>query len=100
VSWCFRGDEDVLGGGDGLGVVVRQLAARRPQVQRSAVGYPAAATRNWLGFLLAAVGVAAATPCLVGPVSAAEPKMRIDPRLQSATACFPVTDPLGLPRTL
>ena len=26
--------------------------------------------------------------------------MKIDPRLQVTTACFPVTDPLGLPRTL
>jgi pimeloyl-ACP methyl ester carboxylesterase len=26
--------------------------------------------------------------------------MKIDPGLQIATVCFPVTDPLGLPRTL
>ena len=56
--------------------------------------------RNRLRFVLAAVAVVAATLGLVTPVSAATPKMKIDPRLQVATVCFPVTDPLGLPRTL
>jgi pimeloyl-ACP methyl ester carboxylesterase len=31
---------------------------------------------------------------------AAEPRMKIDPKLQVATVCLPVTDPLGLPRLL
>src|SRR3954467_1268156 len=56
--------------------------------------------RNRTRFVLAAVAVVAATLCLVGPVSAAEPKMKIDPRLQVATVCLPVTDPLRLPRAL
>src|SRR5215212_4882534 len=56
--------------------------------------------RNRTRFVLAVVAVVGATLCLVGPVSAAEPKMKIDPRLQVATVCLPVTDPLGLPRTL
>src|SRR4051794_32636496 len=56
--------------------------------------------RNALRVLLAAVAVAAATLCLVGPAGAVEPKMKIDPRLQVATVCLPVRDPLGLPRTL
>src|SRR3954470_1815003 len=56
--------------------------------------------RNRLRCMLVAAGVAAAALCLVGPASAAEPKMKIDPRLRTATVCFPVTDPLGLPRTL
>jgi len=57
--------------------------------------------RNRLRFLLTTVGVVVASLCLVGPVSAAKPlRMKIDPRLQVATVCFPVTDPLGQPRTL
>src|SRR5215218_4918125 len=55
---------------------------------------------NRTRFVLAAVAVVVATLCLVGSVSAAEPKMKVDPRLQVATVCLPVTDPLGLPRTL
>jgi len=50
--------------------------------------------------MLVAASVAAAALCLVGPATAAEPKMKIDPRLRIATVCFPVTDPLSLPRTL
>ena len=49
---------------------------------------------------LTALAVAATSVCLVGLASAAEPKMKIDPRLRIATVCFPVTDPAGLPRTL
>jgi pimeloyl-ACP methyl ester carboxylesterase len=56
--------------------------------------------RNGLRFVLAAVGVAAATLCFAGSVSAADPKMKLDRGLQTATACFPVTDPLGVPRSL
>jgi pimeloyl-ACP methyl ester carboxylesterase len=57
--------------------------------------------RNRLRFLLTTVGVVVASICLVGPVSAAkQPTMKIDPGLQVATVCFPVTDPLGQPRTL
>src|SRR3982751_939761 len=56
--------------------------------------------RNAVRLALTALAVVAATLCLVGPASAAEPKMKIDPRLQVATVCLPVTDPLGLPRTL
>jgi hypothetical protein len=57
--------------------------------------------RNRLRFLLTTVGVVVASLCLVGPVSAAkQPTMKIDPGLQVATVCFPVTDPLGQPRTL
>src|SRR3954451_1141023 len=47
-----------------------------------------------------AIAIAVASVCLVGAAAAAEPKMKIDPRLQIATVCFPVTDPTGLPRTL
>jgi pimeloyl-ACP methyl ester carboxylesterase len=50
--------------------------------------------------LTAALAVAAAVVALAGVAGAAEPKMKIDPRLQVGTVCFPVTDPLGLPRTL
>jgi pimeloyl-ACP methyl ester carboxylesterase len=49
---------------------------------------------------LTAFAVAAASLSLVGAAGAAEPKMRIDPRLGVSTVCLPVTDPLGLPRTL
>ena len=56
--------------------------------------------RNRLRFVLTAVGVVAAIFCFVAPVSAAQANMKIDPRLQVATVCLPVTDPLGLPRTL
>src|SRR5919108_470811 len=54
--------------------------------------------RNALRLTLAALAVAAV--CLVGSAGAAEPKMKIDPRLRIGTVCFPVTDPAGLPRTL
>src|SRR4051794_4748590 len=47
-----------------------------------------------------AIAVAVASVCLVGIAGAAEPKMKIDPRLRIRTVCFPVTDPTGLPRTL
>ena len=56
--------------------------------------------RNAVRPALTALAVAAASLCLVGAAGAAEPKMRIDPRLRVSTVCFPVTDPLGLPRTL
>src|SRR5215210_791634 len=49
--------------------------------------------RNRLRLVLASIG-------LVGPVSAAKSKMKVDPRLHVSTVCFPVTDPAGLPRTL
>jgi pimeloyl-ACP methyl ester carboxylesterase len=54
--------------------------------------------RNTRRLTLAALAVASV--CLVGVAGAAEPKMKIDPRLRIGTVCFPVTDPLGLPRTL
>jgi len=47
-----------------------------------------------------ALAVAVATALHAGPAGAAQPKMRIDPRLRIDTVCFPVTDPAGLPRTL
>src|SRR3954453_6535127 len=47
-----------------------------------------------------AIAIAVASVCLVGIAGAAEPKMKIDPRLRIRTVCFPVTDPTGLPRTL
>src|SRR3954464_4702036 len=56
--------------------------------------------RNVVRLALTALAVAAASLCLVGAAGAAEPKMKIDPRLRVGTVCFPVTDPLGLPRTL
>src|SRR3954470_21300343 len=56
--------------------------------------------RNRLRCMLVAASVAGAALCLAGPATAAEPKMKIDPRLRIATVCFPVTDPTGLPRTL
>jgi pimeloyl-ACP methyl ester carboxylesterase len=56
--------------------------------------------RNVRRLVLIALAVSAATVCLVGPAGAAEPKMKIDPRLRIGTVCFPVTDPAGLPRTL
>jgi len=56
--------------------------------------------RNAVRLALTALAVAAASLCLVGAAGAAEPKMKIDPRLRVSTVCFPVTDPLGLPRTL
>src|SRR3954469_13987354 len=46
------------------------------------------------------LAVAAAAVCPAGPAAAAQPKMKIDPRLRVDTVCFPVTDPVGLPRTL
>jgi pimeloyl-ACP methyl ester carboxylesterase len=37
----------------------------------------------------------------LGPAAgAAEPRMKLDPKLQVATVCLPVTDPVGLPRQL
>src|SRR3954467_12866883 len=56
--------------------------------------------RNARRLTLTALAVAATSVCIVGPAAAAEPKMKIDPRLRIATVCFPVTDPTGLPRTL
>ena len=59
--------------------------------------------RNAVRLVLTALAVAAASLCLAavaGGASAAEPKMKIDPRLRVSTVCFAVTDPLGLPRTL
>src|SRR3954453_23581293 len=56
--------------------------------------------RNALRLALTAVAVPAVSLCLVGGAGAAEPKMKIDPRLRVGTVCFPVTDPLGLPRAL
>src|SRR3954468_2369023 len=56
--------------------------------------------RNARRLTLTALAVAATSVCLVGAAAAAEPKMKIDPRLQIATVCFPVTDPTGVPRTL
>jgi pimeloyl-ACP methyl ester carboxylesterase len=57
--------------------------------------------RNWLRSVLIAVAAVATTFGLVGVVEAAKvPTMKIDPSLQVATVCFPVTDPLGQPRML
>src|SRR3954454_23385088 len=56
--------------------------------------------RNAARLALTALALAAATVCLVSAAGAAEPKMKIDPRLHVSTVCFPVTDPLGLPRIL
>src|SRR3982751_1878700 len=56
--------------------------------------------RNAVRLALTALAVAAASLCLVGAAGAAEPKMKIDPRLRVSTVCFPVTDPLGFRRTL
>jgi len=50
--------------------------------------------------ILTALAVAASSVWLVGFARAAEPTMKIDPRLRISTVCFPVTDPAGLPRTL
>src|SRR3954463_8988244 len=61
---------------------------------------PGCTMRHGLRFVLIAVGVAAAAFCFVGPASPPQPTMKVDPRLQIATVCFPVTDPLGQPRTL
>src|SRR5215218_2063261 len=47
-----------------------------------------------------ALAVVAAIAVQAAPAAAAAPSMKIDPKLQVTTACFPVTDPLGLPRTL
>src|SRR5215217_5942185 len=48
-----------------------------------------------------ALAVVAAIAVQAAPAAAAPaPSMKIDPTLQVTTACFPVTDPLGLPRTL
>ena len=48
-----------------------------------------------------ALAVVAAIAVQAAPAAAAPaPSMKIDPKLQVTTACFPVTDPLGLPRTL
>ncbi len=50
---------------------------------------------------LAALAVVASIALHAGLADAAStPKLKIDPRLRIATACFPATDPLGLPRTL
>jgi pimeloyl-ACP methyl ester carboxylesterase len=56
--------------------------------------------RNARRLALTALAVAVATACHVGGAGAAEPKMKIDPRLRTGTVCFPVTDPVGLPRML
>jgi pimeloyl-ACP methyl ester carboxylesterase len=55
-------------------------------------------SRRTFGVVLAAALSAA---LWVAPAAgAAEPKMKIDPRLQVASVCLPVTDPLGSPRQL
>src|SRR5919204_6190987 len=56
--------------------------------------------RNARRLTLTTLAVAAIGVSLVGLAGAAEPRMKIDPRLRVGTVCFPVTDPLGLPRTL
>jgi pimeloyl-ACP methyl ester carboxylesterase len=50
---------------------------------------------------LAALAVVTAIAVHAGRADAASaPKLKLDPQLRTATACFPVTSPLGLPRTL
>src|SRR3982751_4220334 len=59
--------------------------------------------RNAVRLAPTVLAVVAVSLCLLGAArgaGAAEPKMKIDPRLRVSTVCFPVTDPLGLPRTL
>ena len=56
--------------------------------------------RHLRRLILALLAAVAAGGCLAGAAGAATPKMKIDPRLRIGTVCFPVTDPLGLPRTL
>src|SRR4051794_37045798 len=56
--------------------------------------------RNALRLAFTALAVSLCLLGAAGAAGAAEPKMKIDPRLQVATVCLPVTDPLGLPRTL
>ncbi len=53
--------------------------------------------RMLVAVALATLGLAAAAAPATG---ATEPRMKIDPRLRTATVCLPVTDPIGLPRTL
>src|SRR5919202_1169267 len=49
---------------------------------------------------LIALALAATAACAGAPAGAAQPKLKIDPRLRVDTVCLPVTDPAGLPRTL
>jgi pimeloyl-ACP methyl ester carboxylesterase len=56
--------------------------------------------RNVRRLILVALAVVASSVWLVGVAGAAEPQMKIDPRLRVDTVCFAVTDPTGLPRTL
>jgi hypothetical protein len=51
--------------------------------------------------LLAVLGAVVTAALALAPTAgAAEPTMKLDPKLQVATVCLPVTDPIGSPRQL